>query len=106
MIALLGLPNIVVATIVAALGTLILRARVLGTNERTATSWIDAWLKAIAMVVFITFVGVYVPSYILQTSTVANLDRNVQDILGTGAWLIAMVVTFGGLRLAHSYKKV
>ncbi len=86
MYALLGIPNIVAATILAVILAIVARKRVFGANERTATSWLDAWLKAIVMVVLTVFLVVYLPSWILTTSTVTGLDRDVQDLLATAVW--------------------
>ncbi len=106
MLAVLGIPNVVAATIAVAILAVVARRRVFGANERTETSWLDAWLKAIVIVVFVVFFTVYLPSYIIGTSTVADLDRNVQDLIASAIWGAGMAVTLGGLWYAHKEKRV
>lgn len=104
--AVLGIPNVVAATLVVALLAVVARRRVFGVNERTETSWLDAWLKAIVIVVFVVFFTVYLPSYVIGTSTVANMDRNVQDLIATSIWGAGMAALLGGLWYAHREKRV
>ncbi|MFQ5556283.1 MAG: hypothetical protein ACE5GB_02050 [Acidimicrobiales bacterium] len=106
MLAVLGLPNIVTAAIVVAAVAVVFRSRVFGTNEPTDTSWFDACLKAIVIVVFTAFTAVYLPSYVLQTKAVADLDGTVRDLLGAGTWLAAFAATLWGLWYAHREKRV
>ncbi len=106
MLALLGLPNVVLAAIVTAVVSVAFFGRVFGASERTETTWLDAWLKAGVILVFITFFGVYVPSWVLQTGTVAGLDRDVQQLVGSAVWAVALVVTIGGLAAFHRQKRV
>ena len=106
MLAVLGIPNVVAATIVAAVLAVVARRRVFGANERADTSWLDAWLKAVVIVVFVVFFTIYLPSYIIGTSTVADLDRNAQDLIASSLWGIGMVATLWGLWYAHKEKRV
>jgi hypothetical protein len=102
----LGIPNVVSAGIVTLVVAVLFRARVFGVNERTETSWIDAWLKAGVIVVFVVFFAVFLPSYVIQTETVAGYDRKVQDLIGSGLFGGAFVATLAGLRYAHRSKRV
>jgi hypothetical protein len=104
--ALLGLPNVVAATIAVAVLAVVARRRVFGANERTETSWLDAWLKAVVIVVFVVFFTIYLPSYIIGTSTVADMNRNAQDLIAAGIWGVGMAATLGGLWYAHKEKRV
>lgn len=106
MLALLGLPNVVLAAIVTAVVAVAFFGRVFGANERTETSWLDAWLKAGVIFVFVTFFGVYLPSWVMSTGTVADLDRTVQDLAGSAVWGAAFVVIIGGLAYLHRQKRV
>jgi hypothetical protein len=105
-LAVLGLPNVVSAAIVAAVVAVVFRARAFGANERDRTSWIDAWLKAGLIGVFAVFFGVFVPSYVMQTETVAGFDRNAQDLIGSGLFGAAFITTLWGLRVAYRTKRV
>ncbi len=102
----LGIPNVVAATIAVAVLAIIARKRVFGANERTETSWTDAWLKALVIVVFVVFFTIYLPSWVIGTSTVADMDRNAQDIIASAIWGAGMVATLGGLWYAHREKWV
>ncbi len=106
MLAVLGLPNVVSAGIVTLVVAVVFRARVFGINERTETSWIDAWLKAGVIVVFVIFFAVFLPSYVIRTETVSGYDRNVQDVIASGLFGAAFVATLAGLRYAHRSKRV
>ena len=106
MLAVLGLPNVVSVAVVSAVVAVIFRARVFGANERTKTSWVDAWLKASLILVFVVFFAVFLPSYVMQTETVAGFDRNAQDLIGSGLFGVAFVATLWGLRHAYRTKRV
>ncbi len=106
MLAVFGIPNVVVAAIAATLLAIVARRRVFGANERTETSWLDAWLKAIVIVVFVVFTTVYLPSYVIGMSAVSDLNRNAQDLISAGIWGAAFTATLGGLWYAHREKRV
>ncbi|MGI9607769.1 MAG: hypothetical protein ACR2P0_16700 [Acidimicrobiales bacterium] len=106
MIVALSVPNLVLATIVVGVVAVVFRARVFGANERDSTSWVDAWLKAIVILVAVAFFLVYVPSWALQTKTVADMNRNAQDLIGAGLFAIALIVVLWVLRWAHAEKRV
>lgn len=106
MLGVLGIPNVVSAGIVTLVVAVVFRSRVFGANERRETSWIDAWLKAGVIVVFVVFFAVFLPSYVIQTETVAGFDRNAQDLIGSGLFGGAFVATLVGLRYAYRSKRV
>jgi hypothetical protein len=105
-LAVLGLPNVVSVAVVAAVVAVVFRARAFGANERATTSWIDAWLKAILILVFVVFFAVFLPSYVMQTKTVAGFDRKAQDLIGSGLFGAAFMATLVGLRHAYRTKRV
>ena len=100
------MPNVVVATGVTAILALVFRSRVFGRIDRTNSSWTDAWLKAVTIVVFVVFSTIYLPSWVLQTSTVTGMTRTVQDLIGAGVWVAAMGITFWGLWYLHKERRV
>ncbi len=106
MLVLLGFPNVVVAAVAAAVLAVVARRRVFGVNERTETSWLDAWLKAVVIVVFVVFTSVYLPSYVIGSSVVSDLNRNAQDLIAAGIWGAAFAATLWGLWFAHREKRV
>ncbi len=104
--AVLGLPNVVSATIVVALVAVVFRRRVFGRIDRVRSSWVDAWLKALVILVGVTFLGVYVPSWILQTGPVTRLHQPARDLVGAGTWGVAFVAILTVLYLAHRESRV
>ncbi|GEM_PF-3559118 len=106
MLAAFGFPNVILATAAALAVCLVARRRVFGANERTATSWLDAWLKAFVIVVLVVFFTIYVPSYVVQTSTVSGMDGVARDLIGTTVWGVGMLAAMVTLRLAHKEKRV
>ena len=106
MFAVLGLPNIVVAAIVTAVIAVVFHKRVFGANDPYETSWIDAWLKAIVIMVSISFFVGFVPSWAMQTDLVVEFDRTAQDLVGSALWLVALVATLVGLWYAHRENRV
>ncbi len=85
---------------------LVLGPRLLSANDRLHMPWLDAWLKTAVIVVgFIAFT-VLVPSWAMQTDTVAGLDRLAQDLVGTGLWLFGMVGGLWALWYAHREDRI
>ena len=85
---------------------LVLAPRLLSANDRLTMPWLDAWLKTAVIVIgFIAFT-VYVPSWAMQTDTVAGLDRLVQDLVGTGLWLLGMGAGLWALWYAHREERI
>ncbi len=104
--AVLGVPNVVAALIAACVVLVVARRRVLGANERTETSWLDAFLKAFVIVVFVVFFTIYLPSYAMQTSTVTDFNRTAQELVGAGIWVVTFSAAVGVLWQAHRGKRV
>ena len=96
----------VVATGLTAILAIVLRGRVFGRIDRTNSSWFDAWTKAVTIVVFVVFATIFLPSWILQTSTVAGMTRTTQDLVGAAVWAAAMAITFWGLWYLHRERRV
>lgn len=106
MIAVLGLPNVVSVAVVVGIVAVIFRSRVFGANDASEISWLDAWLKAMVIVVAVAFFTVYVPSWAIQTDAVTDMDRNAQDLIGAGLFGLALVATLWALWYAHREKRV
>ena len=49
---------------------------------------------------------VYAPSRVLQLETVARLDRIVQDIIGTGLWVLGLAIGLWALWYAHRDRRI
>ncbi len=98
----------IVAAFAIAVGVIafILGPRLIGTTDRISMPWFDAWLRAGIIVAFFVVATVFIPSIIMQTETVARLDRPVQDVIGSGLWLGALLAGLGGLWWAHRDNRI
>lgn len=75
--------------------------RFISAPGRLDMPWLDAWLKTGAIVFgFIAFT-VFVPSLVLETDTVSELDRVAQDLIGTAVWAGALAAGLWALWYAH-----
>lgn len=92
--------------IAAGVAGLVLGPRLLSANDRLHMPWLDAWLKTAVIVVGFIVFTVFVPSWAMQTDTVAGLDRLVQDMIGTGLWLLGMVGGLWALWYAHREDRI
>ncbi|MCB1000525.1 MAG: cytochrome c [Acidimicrobiales bacterium] len=80
--------------------------RITGEVDRRTMPWLDAWMRtAIIVVGFIVFT-VYVPAKVLESETVAKLDRPVQDIIGSGLWLMGLAGGLLALWYAHRQRRI
>ncbi len=102
----LGIPNLVVLAGLTAVVAVLGRARLLSRRSGADTSWADAWLKALIIVVFAIFFVAYLPSRLLQTGTVATMSRSAQDLIGSATWGLALVVLLAGLWYARRNRVV
>ena len=84
----------------------VLGPRFAGRIDRLAVPWLDAWMKTAIIVVFFVAFTVYVPSVVLQTETVAGLDRIIQDIIGSGLWVLGLGVGLWSLWYAHRDRRI
>lgn len=71
------------------------------TRGRLTGGWGDAWLKTLAIVIGITLLVILVPSMVLQFESVSGLDRNVQDLIGSGLWAVGLGGSLLALAWAH-----
>jgi len=55
--------------------------------------WIAAWIKGSAIFVLVVVLGVFLPSYLIKLHSVATLDTKLQDLVGTGSFAVALIVS-------------
>ncbi|MEZ5217617.1 MAG: cytochrome c [Ilumatobacteraceae bacterium] len=78
----------VVAMLIAAGGFLfVLGPRITSAHDGATMPWLDAWLKTAIIVIGLIVFTVFVPSRVLETETVAKLDRPIQDLIASGLWV-------------------
>ncbi len=85
---------LVVAALVAA-------PYVLGKDESHSYDWPRAWLKAVVIFLFFTIGTVVIPSMLIEWGPVSRSTRPVQDVIGSGAWFLALALGLWGLRRAQ-----
>lgn|GEM_PF-1100009 len=104
--ALTNLTYVLTFVLVAGLIGLVLAPRVLSENDRLNTTWLDAWLKTAVIVTCTIFLIVVVPNWAVRHSTVTDLSRFFQDLIGVSLWLIGMVTIASSLWFAHRRSRV
>jgi cytochrome c553 len=92
--------------VAAAVAALFVAPRLLRVNDRMSSPWLDAFAKAIAIVAAVALFTIFIPDWALKTSTVANLDRIYQDIIGVGLWASGLALVLGGLWWAHRESRI
>lgn len=82
------------------------RRQILRPIDRLSSSWSDAFIKATTIVLFLVLFVILIPSWAVQTETVAKLDRPIQDLIGSGLWVGGLSAGIGGLWLAHRDSRI
>lgn len=104
--ALTNMGSVAAYLLAAAVIFLVLAPRLIGTNDRLSTPWLDAWLKTAAIVVAVYLLVIHVPNWALQQGSVGRLGRFGQDLIGTGLWTIGLALLLGGLWYAHRESRI
>jgi hypothetical protein len=81
----------------------LLRQRIFGRIDRLTGPWLNAWLKALVIAVAIAVLVVVIPNRVLELDAVAELDRNAQDLIGSGLSFGGLAVILVALRLAQKH---
>ena len=106
MLALAGFPNLLIVAMATGLVAAAGWSRVWGRNAAGRISWRDAWLKAGVITVTAIMLVVYLPARVLQTTTVANFSRPVQDLIATVIWGVALLAVIIGLDHLRKARRV
>ncbi len=85
---------------------MVLAPRLIGVSNRLESTWLDAWMKAGAIVVLVALLTIFIPNWAMTNSTVAGMDRIVQDLVGVGLWSGGLLVVLGGLWYAHGESRI
>ncbi len=64
-------------------------------------SSVRGWLSAFAIVTYFAVSIVWLPSFVLRLSFVAELDRTIRDLIGASLWAVLLIAGIWGLRLAQ-----
>jgi mono/diheme cytochrome c family protein len=96
-----------IAYLAAALvATLVLAPRLVGMSNRLESTWLDAWMKAVAIVVLVALLTIFIPNWALTSGTVSKADGVIQDLVGVGLWSIGLATVLGGLWWAHKEDRI
>ena len=87
-------------------GLLVLGPRIASQNDRLDTSWVDAGLKAVTIVLGFVIGIVFIPNWAMQSSTVAKLDRPIQDLIGSGLWAAGLGLGLWTLWYTHRESRI
>lgn len=88
---------ILVALVIAGM---VLYPRLVSETDRVHLTWPVAWLKSGAIVVGIVVGTVLIPDWVINTKTVAEMDRTTQDLITVGLWGAGLVACLWVLWLA------
>lgn len=74
--------------------------------DRLNVSWKLAWLKTLVIVVGIATLVVFVPGWVMSLGPVADLDRVAQDLIGSGVFIIGLVLSLWLLSRAQKSSRI
>lgn len=106
------LPNLAVLATTAAFGIaavgigIVMAPRVVSAQDRRTMPWLDAWLKTGLIVVGLVVALVFVPSWVLEWEPVTRLPRWFSDILASGIWTGALVISLAALWWFHREERI
>lgn len=63
---------------------------VLARDDTHRFDWPRAWLKAVAIFLFFVLATVVLPSLVMEWGPVTRAPRIVQDLIGSGIWIVAL----------------
>ncbi len=75
-------------------------------NDRTDFPRLDAWHRTIIIVAAVIFFVVYLPSWALQTGTVAKMGDFGQQSIGVALWMGGLGLVLGALWYAHREDRI
>jgi len=81
-------------------------ANVMARPEGDHFSWGSAWIRAGVIVAYFAIATVWLPSALIGFGPVATAPRIVQDLLSSGAWIVALAAGIFGLRYAQKTKRI
>ena len=92
--------------IAAVVMAMVLGPRVVAASDRRALGWVDAWMKTAVIAVTGVLVTTYVPARVLESSTIQDLPRALQDLIAVGLWGGGILVMIAGLWFAYRERRI
>jgi mono/diheme cytochrome c family protein len=75
-------------------------------TDRLDLPWLNAWAKSAVIVIWFVLFTVFVPSWVLQSDSVAKMADTTQDLVGAGVWSAGLVLGIETLWWAQREKRV
>lgn len=77
-----------------------------GRIDRMTVSWSKAWMRTLMIVVGITALVVVIPGWVMTLQFVADLDRTMQDLVGSGVFGAGLLLSLWLLHLAQKSSRI
>lgn len=77
-----------------------------GRIDRLNVSWSVAWLKTLVIVVGITTLVVVLPGWVMTLEVVSDLDRIMQDVVGSGVFGVGLLLSLWLLHVAQRDSRI
>lgn len=77
-----------------------------GRIDRLNVRWSVAWLKTLVIVVGITTLVVIIPGWVMTLQAVSDLDRVMQDVVGSGVFGAGLLLSLWLLHVAQKDSRI
>lgn len=77
-----------------------------GRIDRLTVSWSRAWMKTLVIVVGIATFVVVIPGWVMTLQFVADLDRTMQDLVGSGVFGAGLLLSLWLLHVAQRDSRI
>jgi len=84
----------------------VLAPRVIAAHDRRELGWVDAWMKTAVIAVAGVVVTTVVPAKVLESGTIQDLPRELQDLIAVSLWGGGIIVMIGALWYAYRERRI
>lgn len=77
-----------------------------GRIDRLNVSWSVAWLKTLVIVVGIIALVAVIPGWVMTLEVVADMDRALQDVVGSGVFGAGLILSLWLLYVAQRSSRI
>jgi hypothetical protein len=77
-----------------------------GRIDRLNVSWSVAWLKTLVIVVGIIALVAVIPGWVMTLEVVADMDRALQDVVGSGVFGAGLILSLWLLNVAQRDSRI
>ena len=98
---------VVIGIIVAVIVVVVAGSKqIISRIDRLTVPWHVAWLKTLVIVVGISVLVAFLPAWVMTLDAVSEFDRLVQDLIGTGVFVVGFVLSLYLLWWAHGDSRI